>query len=221
MKTMYRFFFVALILFVPLISILSASNLVLRLPDMYVYQFNSMDLTNEMNLEMTSEELGNFFSNYMLGKEDEFAIDTSYVGKEGPQFTAEENAIMRHFRGVLNHSLLVLFILTLLGLVMYIMLFRDDRKEALRVALKCAFFFYLLLLIIGLVGYFIPATRASLYSFIFQYPLQKEGLLTLIFTDSMAKTCLGAMVVVSAVVLGALASLTWRITRPKRMFYQQ
>ncbi|WP_027399534.1 hypothetical protein [Anaerovorax odorimutans] len=220
MRVMYRIFFGALILIIPLISIIGAGNIVLRMPDVYTYQFNSMEFSGEVTIDKTNEELGDFISSFMFGKIENFDLRGYFEDIDKDIFKTEENVIMNNFRSFLNKSMIIFTIITIIAVIMYVILFRADRKLALRISFKITFIFYLMLVIAGVICFILSKTREYIYYIIFKNPLLEDGALASIMTNELAKMCVIGIIIVSAIILAGLASLTWKITRPRRMFSQ-
>ena len=86
MKIGYKIILVILTVCIPFVTLITAFNVVLRMPDLYVYEFNNTEITSEIDLEMTGDELGHFFSDFMFGKQDEFKLYAEYRGREQAVF---------------------------------------------------------------------------------------------------------------------------------------
>lgn len=220
MKTMYKVLFVTLILCVPFISIIGAGNIVLRMPDVYGYQFNDIEFTKNNGLEMENQQLADYISDFMFDKKDKFELHVNYEGQKSSIFTDQENNIMRHFRNILNKTMVFFTIFLIFSVMSFVTLFKGDRKEALRVAMKGAAIEYLSLIFIGLICFFVPPLKAFFYSVFFQYSLQENGMLTLILTDQLANKCVVGIVAISALIMFLLTYLTQKLTQPRRMFKQ-
>ena len=96
MSIFYRILFIIIAVCIPVVCILSAFNTVFRLPDLYVYEFNRNQIASEIDLGITDEELGQFFSDFMKGKEDEFDLFAEYRDREQAVFGTVEQINMEN-----------------------------------------------------------------------------------------------------------------------------
>jgi len=136
MRIFYRVLVIMIAVCIPLVSIFGALNLVYRIPDIYVYEFNSKQIAAEVDLEITDDELGTFFSDYMKGKEENFDLFAEYRDREQAVFGTGEQINMANARTILNDSLYILGGAALLVLVSYAICIAKKRKQELRVAFK-------------------------------------------------------------------------------------
>jgi hypothetical protein len=74
MNIFYRILFVVIAVCIPAVSILSAFNIVFRMPDLYRYEFNRYEVASQVDLGITDDELGQFFSDFMMEKKDDFDL---------------------------------------------------------------------------------------------------------------------------------------------------
>jgi len=98
MRVLYKIFFIVLIVCIPIISLFAALNIVLRLPDLYDYEFNSAEITKEIELGMKDDEVGAFFSDFMLYKNDTFDLTAEYQNREQAVFDKNEQENMENIR---------------------------------------------------------------------------------------------------------------------------
>lgn len=218
MKMMYRILMVILVICIPIATILAAYNAVLRLPDLYTYQFNDAQVTKEIGLKLSGEELGEFFSDYMLGKEESFSLVADFREREQEVFALHEQLTMTHIRGLLDISLWVFAAAAFLIFLIYGISLRKKKKISLRSAYKFSAFLYLFLAGLNLAVFYYPAIRQKISAFLFQMPFGEEDVLPLMLTEAFARNSMLAALAGGMVLLIVLGSITWRLTRPRRMF---
>jgi hypothetical protein len=60
MSIFNRIIFFIIAASIPVVCILSAFNIVFRMPDLYIYEFNKNQIADEIDLGMKDDELGEF-----------------------------------------------------------------------------------------------------------------------------------------------------------------
>ncbi|HHU18124.1 MAG: DUF1461 domain-containing protein [Anaerovoracaceae bacterium] len=218
MKVFLRIISVIAAICVPVAAILGASNLILRLPDLYTYEFRSKQIVREINLSISDDELGQFFSDYMKGKNEEFDLIAEYRNREQAVFGPAEQLNMENARRMLNHTAFILGISAVLIIASYWILLNKKRKTTLRMAFKGGVAIFAALQISIYVLFFNEKTRSFFYDLIFINSYEAEDALPLILTQDFAKLCIYANFIVSAIFMLIFFSITWNLSRPRRMF---
>lgn len=218
MKILFRGLFVLLIVVLPFIVILGGSNLAMRMPDVYVYQLNDSQITEEIDLDVDNEELAEVFSDFMFGKSDDFKLNANYRGREQEVFSQGENIAMHNYKGFIDRTVIPLIIFTILGIISYTMLFLQEKDIALRVAFKIGASLYAFFMVIISILYLIPVTKSYFFNLIFHYTFGSDDIIPVILTSSFASQMILGITFVSGVALALIGYATWQITKTKRMF---
>ena len=219
MSIFYRILFIIIAVSIPVVSILSAFNVVFRLPDIYVYEFNRNQIADEIDLGISDEELGQFFSEFMKGKEDDFDLFTEYRDREQAVFGTVEQINMENARQLLNYSLYVIGGTVFLTILSYFIFLLKKKKQELRMAFKSGIFAFAIMLILFYAMFYIDQSRAFLYRQIFINPFGADDVLPLMLSEQFAQMSVIAVSAVALVILVILTSITWRMTKPRRMFW--
>lgn len=219
MRAFLKLMSVIITVCLPIIVILGASNIVLRMPDIYIYEFKSVETVRELNFSITDDELGHFFSDFMKGKNEKFELLIDYGDREIYAFGPKEQLNMDNARKLLNYTAYAFGILALLLIISYWVLLNKERKFTLRAAYKGGISVFVALQIILYALFFNDNTRSFFYNLIFYNPYDVDDVLPLILTEHFAKTCMYANTIVSVVILLLLLSVTWKLTKPRRMFW--
>lgn len=218
MRMIGKILMMILIICIPVTSILAAYNVVFRLPDLYIYELNSSQAMTEVNLSISSEEMGDVFSDYLFGKKDTFSLTADYNDREQEVFSIDEQLTMENIRELLNISLWVLLGTTLLTLIIYWIFLMNKEKLLLRGVFKFSFFIYIVLSALNIAAFYYAAAKQWLKEQIFKIPLSEEAILPLFLTENFARDCIFVAIGGSLVVMIIVGSITWRLTRPRRMF---
>ncbi|MDR3295473.1 MAG: DUF1461 domain-containing protein [Clostridiales Family XIII bacterium] len=218
MKIINRSLFVLLILVLPVICILAAANLTFRLPDVYRYEFSRSEVTKEIGLDLSQDELADFFSAYMFGDGD-FQKTAWYMGRERPVFGRGEGTVMGQFRNLLNLSARVLAAAFLLALFSFWFLLRQDKKEALRIAWRAASVLYAACIVALFALFSFEELHTQLYEWYFVYSFDEADILPLLLSRAFFLENAVVVTVLSLIILAVGYSVTKRLTRPDRMFY--
>jgi len=204
---------------IPIMVLCMTSNLIFRAPDLYQNEFMSTDIVNNSNINMTAEELGEFFSRYMLGISDEFQIVPDPEMSQDKLFTEGEQLAMQQFAKILNIQLIIGAVLLVITVLLYLYFLRKRWPEILRKRFFGACIFFTLMIISSILVYNIQDASEFLYNLIFTYDPGETDLLPQLLGRHFAKSSLVAGNMVAAVVMVVIYYLTWRLTKPRRMFW--
>lgn len=218
MRSIYKIFLAILVICIPIASILAAGNIVLRIPDLYVYEFTNAQITNEINLGITDEELGGFFSDYMLMKKDNFDLYAEFRDREQSVFGTGEQIAMENARELLNKTLIGLGITILILVILYWLVLSKKLKPELRTTFKGGVIIFGLIGVISIILFKLPVSETIVQS-IFVYNFGGDDVLPLMLTRKFAGDGLTAVLIASMVILAIIGSVTWKLTKPRRMFW--
>lgn len=219
MKIFNRIIFGLLILAIPLVALSASANLVLRLPDLYKFELERTEVARDINLNLSGEELSDFISEYMCGKEESFQLKAEYDGREKNIFTATEEAVMSQFRNIMDISRIVLGALFIFVLLAYWHLLRQKRKEALRFAYKAGVITYIVLAAILTVGFLVESLRGMIMDFAIGGHFAPEDLLPQLFGNTIILEATIIIIIISAIIMVIGRAITWRLTKPERIFW--
>ncbi|MGI6731934.1 MAG: DUF1461 domain-containing protein [Anaerovoracaceae bacterium] len=219
MRLLYRILLIALIICIPITSLFAAFNVVLRLPDFYIYEFNKREVTNEINLKIKDEELGTFFSDFMREKHEVFELNVDdIIVEQQSVFNDNEQRVMSNLREVLNLSLIIMAGLLIIIIVIYWLLLMKKLKWELRFAYKGGLIVFVFLAVLMAAAFNIPYTNELMSSYLMMDTLSVEDVLPQLLTHDLARDGLIVSLVISAILLALGGSITWRLTKPRRMF---
>ncbi len=219
MKVFYRIIIVVIAVCIPAVSILSAFNIVFRMPDLYRFEFNRNQTASQVDLGITDDELGQFFSDFMMGKKDDFDLFTEYRDREQAVFGTVEQINMENARKQLNLTLYILGGAGILSILGYLILLMKKKKYELRTAFKGGILVFTATLVLFYFLLNTDQTRMFLYRYVFIDPFGADDVLPLMLTKQFSQLGLVAISAVSFIILLILASVTWRLTKPRRMFW--
>jgi small-conductance mechanosensitive channel len=190
------------------------------MPDLYVYEFNKNQIADEIDLGMKDDELGKFFSDFMMGEKASFDLFTEYRDREQDVFGTMEQINMENARRLLNDTIFILggaLALAAAGCSIYLV---KKRKYELRSAYKGAILVYTVMMATLFIAFNIDQSKEFMYNRIFINQFGTDDVLPLMLTEQFAQMSLIASAAISLIVLVILASVIWRLTKPRRMFWQ-
>ena len=218
MNVLMRFLYIALILCIPVTSFLIAENLVCRAPDLYNYEFTKSQVLYEIDAGVSDNEMGEFFSDFMMGKEKEF----TYIADEDRPvnlFNANESGTMKQVRYVLNVSAVILSAAVFIGTAAAAVFFYRLQKEKVRMSYKWSWAVYTGMIIGFFASIYIPAVNKTVFQWISADGFGAESLLLQLITPVFIRDWFIANFIISLIAMIVLGSEILRITRPKRMFW--
>ena len=209
MKGLTHIFFVLLILCLPITSVLLAENAVSRAPDFYTYEFTKLQASQNVEGEISDKELGEFFSDFMMGKTKDFLFTSYDPEEEQEPFTEEEGKWMLSFRERLNFLLGPLAAAFVLLIAASVFFWRQGNKQKLRAAVKLSWGVFILLwagLLPLLLHFDIPTFSGT------------DTFFQLVFNKDLIKDWIYVGIAGSILIMGILTSIFWKLSKPKRMF---
>lgn len=219
MKLVYKIFVSVLVICIPFISVFAACNIVLRMPDLYVYEFNSTEVTNQIELSMKDDELGKFFSDFMIGKTKDFQLVAEFQEREQNVFSKNDQNNMENLRNILNRMLIIMGILLAVTVITYWILIAKKKRTEIRYAFKGSLIIFVILTILIVITFNIQYARDFINQVIFISSMEANEVLPLMLTEQFTRDCIVASIAVASVIIAILASITWRLTKPRRMFW--
>jgi hypothetical protein len=208
MKVTTKILLIALIICLPVISILLAENAICRMPDLYVHEFTQAEVSDKIGADMSNAELGQFFSDFMIGKTEKFTYTTYEAEYQHALFTKKESRYMSDARGMLNVLTAVLAGAAVIAAAACIFFLTRKRKDILRSMLKWSFGVYALFIAV-----LIPILiHTGVPSF------GKDSALAILISANFARDWIIAGAAGSAVTMIVLAVVIWNLSKPKRMF---
>lgn len=213
-------FFVVLILVIaiPLMSIFAGANVAFRVSDVFKFDFNNSQAASALELDMTSEELGSVFADFMMHKTDKFELTASVDGTLTSVYSPEDSELMMHFRGLVDASLVAMGILFLLLTIITIYMIVKKEYKLLRRGYNISAILYFLL--IGGVASvaFMPTIRAQVLDALLGQTVSPDSALLKTFSTSYPMETGLVVVAVSLVLMVIIRSIFWRFSIKDRMF---
>ena len=220
MKIISRLLLLILIPIIPSISIITAANITFRIPDIYRYEMNRNGITQEINLNESADNLGQFFSDYMLGILDNFQYTAFFMGRERPIFNIGEEAFMSQCRGILNSSLVFLILMAAAFIFIVWFLFWRKEKQILRIAYYAGSISHIIMAALLAVISVVDEMREKIYIEFAIYKFEETDLLPQLLPASPFFTENIVVIIIISLILTVLGySIIKRFTYPDRMFY--
>lgn len=202
------------------ITWLGSMNLILRMPDLYHFEFNRVQLTDQLDLSMSDDELATMISDLLLPGA---ALPNPYQSEtlDGKlPLHPKEIAALHLFHQKADQSLLILVIAAGSFLQLYLVLFLLKQKNLLRES--CSFTVFGMAGVTLILLLFLSMDLLWLQSVVLSYGfggvLPPEGILAGIYSPSLMKKGLLLLIAFSWVYYFILFQLTNLLTKPYQMF---
>ncbi len=221
---MHKFNYVCSIILaviLPLMIVILTSNLILRVSETYIFHFNDSQVINEIPYNVTGSEMAKGVSSYWSSFSGEaFQVYENNGDYKDPVFDNHEQEVMRKVKNILNIELAIgLFCLAITAAI-YIYLWRNGFREALRNRYKVSLGLTVILLAAQAVCWHIKGFRLWMYDFLIGVDLPKESTtLVTVLGDPFFKTYVVFATVFGAAVLAVLTYINYHLTKPERIFY--
>ncbi len=218
MKTVNLILTIILVISIPISIICLTNNLTTRMPDLYQYELKSTETLKDLSVEKNEDEMGQFFSEFMMGKTQKFQIEYQFGDNTDTLFTQDEQNTMKKFKSLSNTILFTGLVALFFSFVSYVLLYKQNLKILLRrTFLKATVLFAASIGGITLATLFSPLIKMQ-YAFLFDYELKSFLALPKLLPKSFFIHSALATVVLSIIVMAILWYFTWKITKQRRIF---
>ncbi|MBK5246566.1 MAG: hypothetical protein JJE49_04760 [Peptostreptococcaceae bacterium] len=218
MKIVNLILTIILVISIPVSIICLANNLTTRMPDLYQYELKSTEILNDLAVEKNEDEMGQFFSDYMLGKTEKFQIEYQFGENTDNLFTSDEQKTMEKFKSSSNLILFAGLIALFFSLVSYFLIYKQNLKALLRrTFLKAAILFAAFVGAITLATCLSPLIKIQ-YAFLFDYEIKTFLVLPKLLPESFFIHSALTTVGISIIMMLIIGYFTWKITKSRRIF---
>jgi hypothetical protein len=211
---------------VTFVSIPAATNLILRVPDLYSFDLSRTGVLKEAGLEVrvkgkdvAASTVGSLISGYMLHKTDDFQLTATFQGRKKPVFTVGDGAAIQKLRRELDSTLPAAPAGLAVFLIAFIYLFRAGRYTLLRRSYGAAWIIYLLSLCgLAFVLYY-GDVGTQVWRDTLGIGLGRSDTLTSLFDNSFFLSAYIVVTVLSLVIMIIGGSVTFALTKNRyRLF---
>lgn len=202
----------------PIMSILAAMNILFRVPDFFSYEFDRGEITNHLDLSISTNELADFFSSFMLHKQGIFSLEAEFEGITQPLFSSAEGQLMANFRTVMDVSLVFTILTLILVVAAIVLLYRKLMPRSLRSGLNVSLLVYIA--IIACLGVIFVAGNGDymLRDVLLPQRFDGDDLLQQMFDSQFSLDALVAVFIVSIVIMLIIRYVIWKLTAQKGIF---
>lgn len=199
-------------------SIFGAINIIYRIPDFFRFEFDRLEVSRSLDIEISDENLGGFFSEYMLHGLDDFSLVTEYQGIKRELFNDIEAGMMSNFRTLLDVLLVVCIVALIIIVALIVILQFNKMSKQLRLSLNIGLIVYIVVMA-GLAIYFnVYAGDAALVSAFAGAQFSHGDLLQQMFDERFTLEATIAVCVISFIILMIIRYTVWKLTEQKGIF---
>ncbi len=205
----------------PLMIVILTSNLVLRVSEVYVFHFNDSQVVREIPYNVSERDMAEGIASYWSSFSGEaFQVNEDNGVYQDPVFDQTEQRIMWRVKTVLNIALAVGLFCFAIVLAVYIYLWKNGFRDALRNRYRVGAVLTAALLVGQGICWYSKGFRLWAYRFFVGIELPKESttLLT-VLGDPFFKTYILFASIFGAAVLALLTYINYHLTKPERIFY--
>ena len=211
---------ILLVIFLPLVSMFAAANIIFRLPDLYQFDLDRTEVAREIQLEMGTGEISNLFSDYMFHKTDEFkpAKNVMFQGKESSVFTRPDRIAMERSRSLLDRAFILFLPFFPLTVFMIVLLLRIGQRRDLWIGYNLGLILYGLIALSALVLGSFPSDRHALYQWMVDVRFTKIDVLPQLFDNGYYVEAACFIIAISAILLFIGRSVIKKFAVLNKMF---
>ncbi len=210
----------SLILMIPVAVVCLSANIVLRAPDIVQYSLKATEALDHANIYAEEDLVGDTISDFMLHKEKELQLNMSETETDFYfLFSKTDQDAAAGLRLIADISAAVGAVFILLIVPIYFYLIRNEFTEILRWLFKreCVLLAAFLAIMIG--AFNLTFMSDFIYAHVFPFEFTETDALPMILDHYYARTLLTVGCIVSVVFMTIAGYITWKLTKPKRMFF--
>lgn len=209
---------IILIISLPVSAICLSNSLTSAMPDLYQYELKSTEALGDIYIEKTEDEVGQIFSDFMMGKTEKFQIQYQFGDNIDNLFTYDEQKTMDKFRDVNRLTFFIGLDTLLICLLSYVLLYKQNLKPLLRRTFMKAAIVFAVLAGVLFISTFIAPVMDLRYEYLFDYELKPFLILPKLISKAFFVHGTQATVVIATVVMIVVWYFTWKMTKPRRIF---
>ncbi|MFV0515961.1 MAG: hypothetical protein ACK5MV_01020 [Aminipila sp.] len=218
MKILIKTLSVALAVSIPFTCFCIGVNIVTRMPDVYQYEFKATDALKSFDFNKNNDEMGEFISDFMIGKEKQFQIIAGDEDRPQAVFSENEMLAAATARKYVNIIAIVGLFFSILTVVSIVVMKRYELDKEIRKKFNMGAIIYAGLLLTYLIGFFIMAKTGHYMCNMLSYTPMEEDVLPGIMTAGLTTRIYFSIAGVSTIVIAILGYIIYKLTAPKRIF---
>ncbi|MGN0710242.1 MAG: hypothetical protein ACI4LO_00670 [Anaerovoracaceae bacterium] len=221
MKILLKTFAIMLAVTIPLTSICLSINIAVRMPDVYQYEFKATNALKNLELGKGNDEMSEFISDFMMGKEKEFQIWKGDEDRPSAAFSEEETAAALRARMIAN-IVAVVGVLSIAGMTAaFVTLWKNELNGEIRKQFKKGVAIYAAVMIIYFVAFAVTSRMGYSFGDILGYAPSEEDLLPQIITASLINRICFVIAAISGVIMAIMGYFVFKVTEPKKIFSRE
>ncbi len=199
---------------------LISTNLVLRLPETYLYHFNDSQVVSELNVDIKESRFAEEIAGYLSSvKRDEFQVLEENGSFKDPVFDKTDSEFMLRSKKILAASLFAGFMALALAAWDYIYLVKSGKRKALKHFGYSAILMSAMLSAAEIIMVNISSFRAFLLNHIIAVKLSDDSALATLIFSPFEKTFSVFLAVTAVAMILLSLYIHSRVTKENRMFY--
>jgi hypothetical protein len=203
---------------VPVTTVFFAANIVFRVPDLYNFDVSRTVVTEDIELKVKTDAIGDLISDYMLHKTDYFQLRAEYQGREKPVFSINDGMNMSRYRTLLDRCFIVFCLSLIVGVALFVVFCGTRRKRVLRNGYRVAVALWLLT-VCGMTGLvYDDDVRNTALRVLLNVRPQSNDVLPALFGAGYRLEVLIAVTVISMVLVIIGHSVVRVFTKENKMF---
>ncbi len=218
MRILFRVLSIVLVVTIPVTAFSLGANIVTRMPDVYQYEFKATDALKHFDINKNNDEMGEFISRFMFGKEKEFQLLIGDEEKPHQVFSKNEMQAAKSARTIMNVVAFLGIFATIMMTISFVTLKRYEFKKEIRKKFKLSVVIYISFLLLYLIGFFVISKMGYSMADMLKYAPNENDLLPEIITEGLQKRLYFSIAAVSTVIMSILGYAIYKLTAPKRIF---
>ena len=213
---------IIVVILIPVLIVTLSLNVVFRIPDAYLFHFNDSQCVDKLYVSLSNADMADAISGFMNTFHpypEEFQVEENTGYDWIGIFDSRDSYNMLVLKRALDISGLACLVSLILTAAIYALFIREQEKKALRRSFNLGGALSIVLISVEMFLFSAENVRSNFLRMLGQRPPAADSNLELLMGEGFWGVILVFLLVVSMVVFGVTAYISYRLTRPPRIFF--
>ncbi len=215
---LYRVIMIVTGISVAVCSLFGAVNIIFRIPDFFRYEFDRTEVLTQLDIGVSSNDMGDFFSKFMMHGDQPFSMAAEYEGTKQELFGQIEAELMGDFRTLLNVLLIIAIVAFVAAAFLIAILQYNKMARGMRTALNVGLVIYLAVMVISVVYFNVYTGSAAFRDGMLDGKFGVDAILPQMFDGRFILDSTVLIVAISVIIMMIIRYIVWKMTAQKGIF---
>ncbi len=203
----------------PFVAFMVSANLVVRMPDVYQYEFKASNFDENTELPYSNNEISNLISDFMIWNNDNLSLHSISEEQIGEyEFSKKEVRLAEKIRRVLDIEAFFSVILVVYSIIVLIYGRKKLHDKEMRKYINGSLKIYLGFMILYFGFFFFINKNPFVLLTSFDYQMNEHEILYQIVSKTLLLRIYIVIGIVATIIMGVCSYILMKLFKPKRVF---